>query len=92
MERNSLQRWEKEYNFIKGYATKYKMRNTLIALTLAIKYHAGQCRDGGEPYIIHPLMVCKTLILLNIEKVLHEWYNKELYKIQHECDVMYAKW
>ena len=46
MERNSLQRWEKEYNFIKGYATKYKMRNTLIALTLAIKYHTGQCRDG----------------------------------------------
>lgn len=90
MERNSLQRWEKEYNFIKGYATKYKMRNTLIALTLAVKYHFGQCRDGGEPYIIHPLMVCKTLILLNIEKVLQEWYNKEIYKIQHECDVMFA--
>lgn len=91
MERNSLQRWEKEYNFIKGYATKYKMRNTLIALTVALKYHTGQYRDAGEPYIIHPLMVCKTLMLLNIEKAIHKWYGSmELYKIEYECDTMFA--
>lgn len=91
MERNSLQRWEKEYNFIKGYASKSKMRNTLIALTVALKYHTGQYRDAGEPYIIHPLMVCKTLMLLNIEKAIHQWYGSmELYKIEYECDTMFA--
>ena len=90
-EKTSLERWKKEYNFIKGYATMYKMRNTLIALTLALKYHDGQYRDGGEPYIIHPLMVCKTLILLNIEKRLEEWYpDMNIHQIRHQCDIMYA--
>ena len=87
----SLERWKKEYNFIKGYATKNKMRNTLIALALATKYHEGQYRDGGEPYIIHPLMVCKTLILLNIEQVLREWYSRKTKKwIRREGDILYA--
>ena len=90
-EKASLDHWKKEYNFIKGYATMYKMRNTLIALTLALKYHDGQYRDGGEPYIIHPLLVCKSLILLNIEKCLEEWYpDRNIYQIRHQCDVMYA--
>ena len=75
-EKTSLEHWKKEYNFIKGYATMYRMRNTLIALTLAVKYHEGQYRDGGEPYIIHPLMVCKSLILLNIEKSLKQKMEK----------------
>lgn len=87
----SLERWKKEYNFIKGYATKNKMRNTLIALALATKYHEGQYRDGGEPYIIHPLMVCKTLILLNIEQVLREWYSRKTKEwIRREGDILYA--
>ena len=67
-----LEQWLKEYNYIKGYASKYKMRNTLKALVLARQYHEGQPRYSGEPFIIHPLMVCKNLILLNIEKVLQE--------------------
>ncbi len=84
-------RWEKEYHFIKGYATMYKLRNTLIALALSVRYHEGQYRDGGEPYIIHPLMVCKSLILLNIEKCLKEWYpEKDASQIRHECDIIYA--
>ena len=86
-----IERWKKEFNYIKGYATMYKLRNTLIALTLAVKYHDGQYRDGGEPYIIHPLMVCKALILLNIEKCLGEWYpDKDIYWCRHQCDIMYA--
>ncbi len=90
-EKASLERWKKEYNFIKGYATKNKMRNTVIALTLAVKYHDGQYRDAGEPYIIHPLMVCKTLMLLNIEQVLQEWYpQKSKEWIRKECDILYA--
>ena len=87
----SLQRWEKEFYFIKGYATIHKMRNTLIALSLAVKYHDGQFRNGGEPYIIHPLMVCKSLMLLKVEDSLKEWYpERTMYQIRHECDIMYA--
>ncbi len=83
--------WLKEYNYIKGYATKYKLRNTLKALTLARKYHEGQTRYSGEPYIIHPLMVCKNLILLNVEKVLHEWYpDKSMEWVRAQCDILYA--
>ena len=90
-EKASLERWKKEYNFIKGYATKNKMRNTLIALALAAKYHEGQRRDAGEPYIIHPLMVCKTLMLLNIEQVLQGWYTQKSEAwIKKECDILYA--
>ena len=90
-EKTSLARWIKEYNFIKGYASMYKMRNTLIALTLALKYHDGQYRDGGEPYIIHPLMVCKSLILLNVEDRLKEWYpDRDIHQIRHQCDILYA--
>lgn len=90
-EKASLERWKKEYNFIKGYATKNKMRNILIALTVAVKYHNGQPRDDGEPYIIHPLMVCKALMLLNIEHVLKEWYpTKSNQRIKKECDILYA--
>ena len=40
-EKASLERWKKEYNFIKGYATKNKMRNTVIALTLAVNIMMG---------------------------------------------------
>lgn len=87
----SPERWEMEFNFIRGYATINRLRNTLIALSLAVKYHEGEFRDEGEPYIIHPLMVCKTLILLNIERVIREWYpTEESYSIRHKCDVMYA--
>ena len=83
--------WLKEYNYIKGYATKYKLRNTLKALALARKYHEGQTRYSGEPYIIHPLMVCKNLILLNVEKVLHQWYPyKAIEWVRIQCDILYA--
>ena len=86
-----IERWQKEYQFIKGYAKMYKLRNTLIALALAVRYHDGQYRDGGEPYIIHPLMVCKSLIRLNLEKCLQDWYpEKDASEIRHECDIMYA--
>lgn len=92
MKTSKKDNWKKEYNFIKGYATRHKLRNTLIALTLAVKYHNGAKRDGSdEPYIIHPLMVCKTLILLNVEKALREWYpNKDIKDIHYDCDTMYA--
>lgn len=88
---NTLERWEEIYNFIKGYATIHKLRNTLIALSLGVKCHNDDKRDGGEPYIIHPLMVAKSLILLNIEQTLKEWYPDKSWKeIKRDCDILYA--
>ena len=57
---------ENYYNNISDYAERYNLENTKIALDLAIKLHDGQFRDGGAPYIIHPLEATNYLILLGI--------------------------
>ncbi|MDO4282007.1 MAG: HD domain-containing protein [Clostridia bacterium] len=50
------------YNFIEEYATMNHYKNTLIALKVASKLHAGQTRKGGDPYIIHPLYITLKII------------------------------
>lgn len=53
---------EKMYTFIKGYAKGADCKNTLSALYFARDKHSSQKRNGGEPYIIHPLsMVCSAI-------------------------------
>lgn len=90
-EKAGLERWQIEYNKLKNYAITNNLRNLITALTLAVKYHKGQYRDGGEPYIIHPLMVCKTLLLLNVDKYLKKWYSQKSESwIKHQCDVLFA--
>ncbi len=64
--KETLENWEETYISIKATAIAKEMENTLIALSLAIQFHDGQYRKGGDPYIIHPLMVCKYLINLNV--------------------------
>lgn len=61
-----LENWEEIYISIKATAIAREMKNTCIALSVAIRHHDGQFRKGGEPYIIHPLTVCKHLINLGI--------------------------
>lgn len=56
----------KTYLFIKGFAHGRNLQQTLKALSLARILHDGQHRNGGAPYIIHPLKVCSTLISLDI--------------------------
>lgn len=86
-----IEKWQIEYNQLMNYAITHKMRNLKIALELAVEYHEGQYRDGGEPFIIHPLMVCKILLLLNVEKYLKAWYpEKSDDWIRHQCDVLLA--
>lgn len=81
----------KLYRFIENYATKKDLRNTLIALPLAVKYHEGQKRDDGEPYIMHPMRVCVTLILLRIEKAFRKAYpNKSEEWVWRQCDITFA--
>ena len=90
-EKTGLERWQIEYNKLKNYAVTNNLRNLITALALAVKYHKGQYRDGGEPYVIHPLMVCKTLLLLNVDKYLKEWYpQKSESWIRRQYDVLLA--
>lgn len=56
----------KTYIFIKGFAMGAELPLTMIALSVARKMHSGQFRNTGEPYILHPLKVCDTLISLGI--------------------------
>ena len=76
-------KYKKTLLFIRGFATAKKMNNTLIALALAERFHEGQLRKSGDPFIIHPLRVCSYLISLNIKdditcaaSLLHEVLKK----------------
>lgn len=63
----TLANWEEIYISIKATAIAKEWPNTSIALSLAYQFHHGQFRKGGEPYIIHPLVVCKYIINLAID-------------------------
>lgn len=62
-----IQDYMKTYLFIKGYAMGKGYKNTLLALTLAKRFHDGQFRKGGDPYIVHPLRLCSQLISLGVD-------------------------
>lgn len=55
------------YSFVAEYIEKTNLHYAKKALELAINFHNGNFRDGGEPYIIHPLRVAQIIILLNIK-------------------------
>lgn len=79
------------YSFIEKFAKKKELRNTLIALPLAVKYHEGQKRDDGEPYVMHPMRVCITLILLRPELAFREAYPRKSEQwVWHQCDILFA--
>ncbi len=81
----------KLYRFIEHFAQKKGLRNTLIALPLAVKYHSGQKRDDGEPYVMHPMRVCITLILLRPELAFREAYPRKSKKwIWKQCDILFS--
>lgn len=50
------------------YARIKELKQTLVAVKLMKKYHAGQVRKGNDklPYIIHPLMIACHAIALGI--------------------------
>lgn len=75
--------YEKTYFYLKGFADKGKMTNTLTSLALAKQYYNGLFRKSGDAFIIHPLRVCSYLISLGIEDdcicsaaLLHEIINQ----------------
>lgn len=58
--------YQKTFFYIKGFAKGAHMRQTLLALSIAEAAHEGQKRNGGDPYIIHPLRVAASLIALGV--------------------------
>lgn len=85
------------YNTIKDYAKRNNLKNTLIALDLACELHYGMNRDGGLPYVIHPLELTYYLIILNVrdaifEKNLSELHNADLAQeaTLRELDILLA--
>lgn len=60
------------YNNIALYAKRYNLKNTIKSLDLAADLHNNTFRDGGSPYIIHPLETTNYLILLNIRHTIFD--------------------
>lgn len=52
--------------YIDGFTEGRNMVNTKKALTCAQKIYLGHKRKSGDDFIIHPLRVCNTLMILNI--------------------------
>ena len=67
------------YKTIEEYSKRYNLKNTLVALDLASTLHDGQFRDGGAPYIIHPLEITRYLILLNIRNAIFDMNVRQLH-------------
>lgn len=61
--------YNKSFMFIKGFIVgrSEPMENTACALSLCRRFHDGQYRRDGVPYILHPLKVCTTLINYGID-------------------------
>lgn len=52
---------------IMKFADERRFIELKIALEKAHDYHNGQQRNGGEPYITHPVAVCHYLIMAGVE-------------------------
>ena len=53
------------YRELEAKIREYRPKDDLTALQAAFqfarKYHQGQSRDSGEPYMVHPVMVAHIL-------------------------------
>jgi guanosine-3',5'-bis(diphosphate) 3'-pyrophosphohydrolase len=54
---------------IRAYRPKEDLTPIEKAFKLASERHTGQLRDSGEPYMIHPLMVCHILAEMRLDTV-----------------------
>ena len=53
---------EKMYTYLRGRLDGAGWEQSIKALAYARKAHEGQYRDGGAPYIIHPIsMACDAI-------------------------------
>jgi GTP pyrophosphokinase len=67
---------EQLYSELGGKIREYRPKDDLAplekAFRFALKYHQGQSRDSGEPYMIHPLLVAHILADMRMDIVAME--------------------
>ena len=67
---------EQLYRELEAKIREYRPKDDLTALEKAFrfasKYHAGQTRDSGEPYMVHPVMVAHILADMRMDPVAME--------------------
>lgn len=56
---------DKMFLFLKGKLMGAKMDEALRALYYMREHHAGQCRDDGQPYEVHPMMMACYAVSLD---------------------------
>lgn len=55
---------DKMYTYLRGFLVGANMQESLKALQFAREKHAGQTRNNGVPYIVHPLsMACYAIAI-----------------------------
>lgn len=52
--------------YLREYIKEHQMKQSAVALDAAIRFHHGQKRTEGRPYIIHPMMLAMHGIALGI--------------------------
>lgn len=57
---------DKLYTYLKGYFAAAKFDRALVALVNTRKYHSGQLRKSGTPYIVHPLTMVSHAISMGL--------------------------
>jgi len=64
---------ERLYRELEAKIREYRPKDDLTALEKAFhfarQYHAGQTRDSGEPYMVHPIMVAHILADMRMDLV-----------------------
>ena len=50
--------------YLREYIKEHHMQQSAVALEAAIRFHHGQKRTEGRPYIIHPMMLAMHGICL----------------------------
>ena len=54
--------------YLREYIKEHHMQQSAVALEAAIRFHHGQKRTEGRPYIIHPMMLAMHGIALGVAK------------------------
>ena len=57
---------DKMFTYVKGFLHGADLKESINALTYMRKRHAGQKRESGESYIVHPLRMASTAMALGI--------------------------
>lgn len=58
---------ERMEKYLRSYIAAHDMRQSSIALDIAIRMHKGQTRVEGRPYVVHPMMIASHAIALGQE-------------------------